>query len=233
MSKTYDVAIIGAGPGGYVAAILAAQRGLTACVVEKAELGGVCLNWGCIPSKSLIHHASKFLAARELETFGVAVDIDGFRYEAVNAASRTAESALSKGVTGLLAKNKVEVFKAKATLLGGKKISLEGLAGSPKSISSSSVIIATGSQPAALPSFAFDEKHILSSTGALSLTHLPGSLVILGAGAIGCEFAYVMNAFGVKVTLIELINRILPNEDVDVSHHEGRRLVLARSQGGA
>jgi dihydrolipoamide dehydrogenase len=217
MSKTYDVAIIGAGPGGYVAAILAAQKGLTTCVVEKAELGGVCLNWGCIPSKSLIHNASKFLAARELEKFGVAVETNGFRYEAVHAASRTAASTLSRGIAALLEKNKIEVFRAKATLLRGKKISLEGPASSPKSISSSSVIIATGSQPAALPGFAFDEKHILSSTGALSLTHLPGSLVILGAGAIGCEFAYVMNAFGVKVTLVEIANRILPNEDVDAA----------------
>jgi dihydrolipoamide dehydrogenase len=215
MSKSYDIAVIGAGPGGYVAAILAAQRGLATCLVEKADLGGVCLNWGCIPSKSLIHNASTVLAARELKKFGVGIDTNKFRYDAVHAASRSAVSELTRGVGALLAKNKVEIFQAKATLAGNKKILLSGPAARTDSITASSIIVATGSHPASLSGFVFDEKHVLSSTGVLSLTRLPASLVILGAGAIGVEFAYVMNAFGVKVTLIELEPRILPREDSD------------------
>lgn len=215
MSKTYDLAVIGAGPGGYVAAILGAQKGLTIGLVEMTDLGGVCLNWGCIPSKSLIYNASRLLAARKLEKFGFELSMKKPSYKFVHAASRTAVSELKNGVASLLAKNSVDVFRAKATLVGRNEISLEGAGGGTDSISASSILVATGSQPAALPGFVFDEERILSSTGALALTRLPGSLVILGGGAIGCEFAYVMNAFGVKVRLVELADRILPGEDAE------------------
>jgi dihydrolipoamide dehydrogenase len=208
------VAVIGGGPGGYVAAIRAAQLGLSVAVIEKDVLGGVCLNWGCIPSKSLIHHASEFRALQHMEAFGVRVDRSGFNYGAVHAKSRLAAKTLSDGIAGLLRKNKVEVIKGKARLSAPGKIALTG---SERPMQAKNVIVATGSRPLAAPGFEPDERDILSSSGILALTELPRSLVVLGAGAIGCEFAYVMNAFGVRVTLVEMAAHILPAEDFEAA----------------
>lgn len=216
-NKEYDVAIIGGGPGGYVAAIRAAQLGLSTVVVEKGALGGVCLNWGCIPSKSLIHHATEFRALNDMEVFGVKIDRSGFAYAAVHARSRQAASTLAEGVGGLLRKNKVDVVKAVATLTGPRSISLCQSDGTSGTLAANYVIIATGSRPLAVPGFVTDERDVLSSSGILAMTELPESLVILGAGAIGCEFAYVMNAFGVRVTLVEMAEHILPAEDFEVA----------------
>ena len=213
----YDVAVIGGGPGGYVAAIRAAQLGLSVAVVEKDALGGVCLNWGCIPSKSLIHHASEFRSLQHMEAFGVRVDRSSFNYGAVHAKSRLAAKTLAEGVAGLLRKNKVEVIKAKARLSAPGKIALTGSDGSERTMQAKNVIVASGSRPLAVPGFEPDERDILSSSGILALTELPRSLAVLGAGAIGCEFAYVMNAFGVRVTLIEMADHILPAEDYEVA----------------
>lgn len=217
MDKSYDIAIIGGGPGGYVAGIRAAQLGLTAAVVEKAALGGVCLNWGCIPSKSLIHHATEFLSLKHMEAFGVQVDRSGFDYGAVHAKSRLAAKTLADGVSGLLRKNKVDVFMATANLAAPGKITMRGAEARDASLQARNIIVATGSHPLAVPGFVPDEQDILSSSGMLALTKLPQSLVILGAGAIGCEFAYVMNAFGVRVTLVEMAEHILPSEDYEVA----------------
>jgi dihydrolipoamide dehydrogenase len=217
VDKLYDIAVIGGGPGGYVAAIRAAQLGLSVAVIEKDTLGGVCLNWGCIPSKSLIHHASEFRALQHMEAFGVRVDRSGFNYGAVHAKSRLASKTLADGVAGLMRKNKVEVVKAKARLSAPGKISLTGSDGSERTMRAKNVIVATGSRPLAVPGFEPDERDILSSSGILALTELPRSLVVLGAGAIGCEFAYVMNAFGVRVTLVEMAGHILPAEDFEAA----------------
>lgn len=217
MDKQYDVAIIGGGPGGYVAAIRAAQLGLAVAVVEKAELGGVCLNWGCIPSKSLIHHATEFASLAHMEAFGVGIDRSGFAFAAVHARSRLAAKTLADGVGGLLRKNKVEVLKATGTLSDPGTVTLRDKAGATRTLKAKNIILATGSRPLAVPGFAPDEQEVLSSSGILALDKLPRSLAILGAGAIGCEFAYVMNAFGVKVTLIELGEHILPAEDFEVA----------------
>lgn len=211
--KTYDVAILGAGPGGYVAAIRAAQLGLSVCVIEKAIPGGVCLNWGCIPSKSLIHQASEFLALAEMESVGVKVDRGGLDYAKVHAKSRDAAATLAKGVGSLLAKNKVEVIKASGRIEAAGKIVIND----GKVISAKAIIIATGSRPAEIPGFSFDETVVMSSSGILASATLPKSIVILGAGAIGCEFAYVMNAFGVSVTLVEMAPHILPTEDFEAA----------------
>lgn len=217
MEKEYDVAIIGGGPGGYVAAIRAAQLGLSAVVVEKEALGGVCLNWGCIPSKSLIHHATEFCALKDMETLGVRIDRGGFDYSAVQARSRQAADMLSVGIGGLLRKNKIEVIKAVATLAGPRSIALRKPDRSSSTLVAKNIIVATGSRPMAVPGFVPDERDVLSSSGVLATTALPTSLAILGAGAIGCEFAYVMNAFGVRVTLVEMSEHILPAEDYEVA----------------
>lgn len=217
MDKQYDVAIIGGGPGGYVAAIRAAQLGLSVVVVEKDELGGVCLNWGCIPSKSLIHHATEFTSLAHMEMFGVRVDRSDFDYAAVHARSRAAAKALADGVRSLLRKNKVTVVKATAKLSGKGQLALQSADGKTEALSAKNIVLATGSRPLAVRGFEPDEKNVLSSSGILAATKLPRSLAILGAGAIGCEFAYVMNAFGVRVTLIEMGEHILPAEDFETA----------------
>lgn len=205
----YDVIVIGAGPGGYVAAIRAAQLGLKTCVVEKEKPGGVCLNWGCIPSKNLIDQADTFLSLPELKKMGLKIDTKGFDYSRVQKKSRGAVTRLVKGVEFLLKKNKVETLKGTAQITTKNSVKLDD----GTEIHGRHLIVATGSRPMEVPGFEFDEKVVLSSTGILSMTSLPKSLIILGGGAIGCEFAYVMTAFGVEVTMVEMMDHLLPFED--------------------
>ncbi|MFH0729746.1 MAG: dihydrolipoyl dehydrogenase [Pseudomonadota bacterium] len=208
-SQPYDVAIIGAGPGGYVAGIRAAQLGLTACVIEKDKPGGVCLNWGCIPSKNLLYQATLFDSGKELESIGVAVDVSTLDYSKVHKKSRQAAQRLVKGVEFLLKKNKVTLISGTARIADRNKVLLDDRT----EIAAKNILIATGSRPLQAPGFECDETRVLSSTGILSMTTLPKSLIILGAGAIGCEFAHMMTSFGVKVTLVEMADHILPFED--------------------
>jgi len=213
MAEQYDVTIIGAGPGGYVAGIRAAQLGLKVCILEKDEPGGVCLNWGCIPSKSLIHQAEQFESLKEMEAVGVKVDRESLDYAKVQARSRQAVKALTGGVRGLLKKNKVDLIKGTASIAAKGLVKVDG----EKEIKSKHIIIATGSRSMVVSGFECDEKQVLSSDGILAATELPSSIIILGAGAIGCEFAFVMNAFGVKVTLVEMAEHILPTEDFEAA----------------
>ncbi|GAB1483807.1 hypothetical protein MASR2M78_26230 [Treponema sp.] len=213
----YDIAFIGAGPGGYVGAIRARQLGLKTLVVEKEKAGGVCLNIGCIPSKALIERASMYRSLEELEKCGLKVDRSSFDYGAVQALSRSAADKLSKGIDFLLKKNEVEYVQATARLSGAHEIELEALDGSTKKVTAFATVIATGSRPRLVPGLEFDEKRVLSSTGALMLKALPKKMVILGAGAIGMEFAYIMNAFGVEVSVVEMLDRILPMEDAETA----------------
>jgi dihydrolipoamide dehydrogenase len=208
-SKVYDVVIIGAGPGGYVAGIRARQLGLKACVIEKDKAGGVCLNWGCIPSKNLLHQAELFHGLKEMAAVGVGIDTASLDYTKVHKKSRQATKRLVKGVEFLLKKNNVDLIKGTAKITAKNKVSLDD----GTQITGKNILIATGSRPMEVPGFAFDEIQVLSSTGILSMNTLPQSLIILGSGAIGCEFAYVMNAFGVQVTLVEMVDHILPIED--------------------
>jgi dihydrolipoamide dehydrogenase len=208
----YDVIVIGAGPGGYVAAIRAAQLGLKACVVEKDKPGGICLNWGCIPTKNIIHQAEVFASQTDLEEMGLFIDTKKFNYGKVFEKSRNVVGTLVNGVEYLLKKNKVKLIRGKATIVAKNKVALAD----GTEISGKNILIATGSKPMQIPGFEFDEKQVLSSTGILSLKKLPESLVILGGGAIGCEFAYIMNAFGVKVYLVEMMDHILPSEDEEI-----------------
>jgi dihydrolipoamide dehydrogenase len=215
----YDVLIIGSGPGGYVAGIRASQLGLKAAVIERDKVGGVCLNIGCIPSKALIHQAELFRSLPALREMGIAVDTTSLDYKRVFDKSRKAADALSKGVQFLLKKNKVELITGDAALTGKNEATLKD----GKKITGKNIIIATGSRPRIIPGFEFDEKQVLSSTGALMLQKLPKKAIILGAGAIGVEFSHIWNSFGVEVHLVEMLDRILPLEDAEAVQ------VLARS----
>lgn len=207
--KQYDVLVIGAGPGGYVAAIRAAQLGLTSAVIEKDKPGGVCLNVGCIPSKALIHQAAVFKAADGLADMGIKVDTTGFNYKKVFDKSRKAATQLSRGIAHLLKKNKIDLVKGEAVRLSRGEVELAD--GSV--LKGKNLLIATGSRPREIPGFPIDEKTILSSTGAIMLEKLPKSMLILGAGAIGVEFAHILNSFGVEIHLVEMLDQILPIED--------------------
>lgn len=212
----YDVLVIGAGPGGYVAAIRASQLGLKAAIVERDKAGGVCLNIGCIPSKALIHHAETFMHRTDLEDFGVKVDVSRFDYEKVYDRSRTAADTLSKGVSGLIKRNKIDYVEGAAKFLSKNAVEVTSGKGEKRKITASNIIIATGGRPREIPGFEFDEERVLSSTGLLYMKKLPKTLVVMGGGYIGMEFAYVMNAFGVDVTVVEMLPRILPASDDEV-----------------
>jgi len=218
-SYDYDLVVVGAGPGGYVAAIRASQLGIKSAIIEKDKPGGVCLNIGCIPSKALIHQAETFRSIKDLESMGVKVDTAGFDYQRVFKKSRKAADMLSRGINFLLKKNGIELIKGTAVLQGPHAL----LVDEEKTVTGENIIIATGSRPREIPGFAFDEEKVLSSNGALLLEELPESLVILGGGFIGVEFAHIMNAFGVEVWVVELLERLLPIEDVETAE------VLARS----
>ena len=207
----YDVVILGGGPGGYVAGIRAGQLGLKAVVVERDKVGGVCVNVGCIPSKALIHQAELFRSIPNLKEMGVSVDTKGFDYKRVFDKSRKASDALVKGVQFLLKKNKTETIAGEGILTGKNEITLKD----GKKITGKNIVIATGSRARVIPGFEFDEERVLSSTGAIMLTKLPKKAIILGAGAIGVEFAHIFNAFGVEVHLVEMLDRILPIEDAE------------------
>jgi len=211
MKTDYDLLVIGAGPAGYVGGIRAAQLGMKAAVIESGKAGGVCLNIGCIPSKAIIHQAELFRSLPDLQALGVTADVSGFSYEKVFTASRKAAERLSKGVEYLLKKNKVELIKGRAHVEGSGRIRLQG----DKELTAKNVLIATGSSPRRLRGFDFDEERLLSSQGALMLRELPASICIIGGGAIGVEFAHIMNAFGVEVHLVEMMDRLLPEMDAE------------------
>jgi dihydrolipoamide dehydrogenase len=205
----YDLLVLGAGPGGYVAAIRAAQLGLKAGVIEKDKPGGVCLNIGCIPSKALIHQAELVRCGKELEEIGVKVDASALDYGKVFAFSRKAADTLSRGVGFLLKKNKIDLIEGEGVISSAHQIQVKGQG----KVSGRNLLIATGSRPRSIPGFEFDEKIVLSSNGALMLQKLPKRICILGGGAIGVEFAHIMDAFGVEVHLVEMMDQLLPLED--------------------
>ncbi len=213
MSK-YDVVIIGAGPGGYVAAIRAAQLGMSVAVIEREEVGGVCLNWGCIPSKSLLRNAEVLSLLKNADKFGITFDNLQYDLGAAMARSRQVAERLVNGVQYLLKKNKVELIKGAGKIVGAGKVEVspEG-----QQVEAKNLIIATGSQPRLLPGVEFDNEVIISSYDALKLTAVPEKLIVVGGGAIGVEFAYFYKMYGSEVTIIELLPHLLPNEDEEIS----------------
>lgn len=213
MSK-YDVVIIGSGPGGYVAGIRSAQLGLNVALVEREAIGGVCLNWGCIPSKSLLKNAEVLSTIKKAEEFGIS--FDNMRYDLAKAMSRSREvaSRLSKGVEFLLKKNKISVFSGDGHITGANTVEVrpEG-----QKLEAKNIIIATGAHPRILPGLLFDGEVIISSYDALKLQKVPDKFVVVGGGAIGVEFAYFYRTYGSDVTIIEMLPHLLPNEDEEIS----------------
>ncbi len=214
--KKFDVIVIGGGPGGYVAAIRAAQLGKNVAVVERDELGGTCLNWGCIPTKALLRSAEIIGHFDEGEEFGFTVDKSSIKvnYEKIQGRSRKVSSKLVAGIGYLMKKNKITVIKDEATFASAKTLKLKN---SGETIEGTNIIIATGTKPMHLGGMDFASPLILDSKKALQLTKLPKSVVVIGSGAIGMEFAALWNSLGSDVTVLEMLPRIMPNEDPDVS----------------
>ncbi len=216
MSEQYDVVIIGSGPGGYVAAIRAGQLDLKTAVVERAEIGGVCLNWGCIPTKALLHSAGLLQEMRGAKKFGIVAPEVSIDFAEMVKHSRTVANRLSKGVEFLFRKNKVTTIRGNGKILAKGKVEVTAEDKSKKVVEAKNIIVATGARPRAIPGIEFDGKKVISSKEALVLPKFPKSMVIIGAGAIGVEFAYFYSTLGTKVTLVEMLPHILPIEDKEV-----------------
>ena len=214
--STYDVGIIGGGPGGYVAAIKAAQLGGKVCLIEKGEWGGTCLNRGCIPTKTLFAVASLATQIQDAAGFGLKIQGAEVDYPQVLAHKNTTVTQLTGGITKLLKGNGVQTVNGVGTLTGKNTIEVSQIDGAKEQIDATKIIIATGSEPANIPLFDIDEEQVLTTTGMLNLQALPESLVIVGGGVSGCEFASIFNGLGCRVTVIELLPTILATEDVQV-----------------
>jgi dihydrolipoamide dehydrogenase len=229
MPDRYDVVIIGAGPGGYVAAIRAAQLGLSAaCIESRASLGGTCLNIGCIPSKALLQSSERYAGAQSvLAEHGVRVGEVTLDLAAMMARKDKVVETLTRGVEFLFRKNKVDWLRGKGHIAAPGRVVLDGADGSTRELAAGAIVIATGSESTPLPGLAIDERQILSSTGALALDHVPRHLVVIGGGYIGLELGSVWRRLGAQVTVIELLDQIVPAMDREL----GRALqrVLARS----
>ncbi len=218
MAEAFDVAVIGAGPGGYVAAIRAAQLGLKTAVIEREHLGGVCLNWGCIPTKALLRTAEVLTLFRHAEDFGLTAKDVGFDLAKIVGRSRKVADKLSSGVAYLLKKHKVAVISGTARLKGRGVIAIAGKDGKPLAdLEAKNIIVATGARARTLPGLEPDAKLVWTYKEAMVPDVTPQSLLIVGSGAIGIEFASFYNALGMKVTVVEILDRILPVEDEEVS----------------
>lgn len=217
MSASYDIAVIGAGPGGYVAAIRAAQLGLKVVIIEKENLGGVCLNWGCIPTKALLTSATVFNYAKEGSKYGVEITNPKANLEAMVQRSRKVSAQLVSGITSLMKKNKIDTIFGTAMLQNSSTILVNKKDGSKDTITAKNIILATGSRARIIPGIEPDGDLILTYREALAIKRMPKELLVMGSGAIGLEFAYFFNSIGSKVTVIEMQKQIMPSEDKDVA----------------
>lgn len=214
---SYDVIVLGSGPGGYVAAIRASQLGLKTAIVEKEALGGICLNWGCIPTKALLKSAQVFEYINHAKDYGITVGAPKADFPGVVARSRGVADGMSKGVQFLMKKNKIDVVMGTGKLQPGKKVEVTGADGKKQVLEAKHIIIATGARSRVLPNLPQDGKKIIGYREAMVLPEQPKSMVVVGSGAIGSEFAYFYNAMGTKVTLVEFLPNIVPVEDEEVS----------------
>jgi dihydrolipoamide dehydrogenase len=212
----FDVAVVGTGPGGYVAAIRCAQLGLSVGAVEDDRPGGVCLNWGCIPTKALLRNAEVLHLVERAGDFGIAVGSVQADYARGVQRSRAVADRMARGVEFLFRKNKIALFRGRGTLKAATTVEVTG-GGGTETIEARAVILATGSGPKSLPGVAIEEQRVLSSTGAVSQERKPASIVIIGAGAVGVEFADVYASYGTEVTVLEALPRLVPLEDEEVS----------------
>jgi dihydrolipoamide dehydrogenase len=213
----FDVIVLGSGPGGYVTAIRASQLGFKTAIVEKENLGGVCLNWGCIPTKALIKSAQVFEYLKHAEDYGLKASGVDKDFDAVVKRSRNVAGTMSKGVQFLLKKNKIEVINGHGKVLPGKKIAVTDANGKAVEYTANNIIIATGARSRELPSLPQDGKKIIGYRQAMTLDKQPEKLIVVGSGAIGIEFAYFYNAMGTDVTVVEYLPNIVPVEDKDIS----------------
>ncbi len=214
----FDLIIIGTGPGGYVAAIRAAQLGMKVAVIERESLGGICLNWGCIPTKALLKSASVFEYLSHAEDYGITVHESVAHFDKMIGRSRKIADDMSKGVQFLLKKNKITVIMGNAQLLRGKVVEVTTAEGKKEMYNAPHIIVATGGRAKELPNLKIDGKKVIEYRKAMSLETQPKSLVIVGGGAIGVEFAYFYNSIGTKVTVVEFMDQgLVPREDEDVS----------------
>jgi len=224
----YDLIVIGSGPGGYVAAIRASQLGLKTAVVERAELGGICLNWGCIPTKALLKSAQVFEYIKHSEEYGITVEGDvKADFTKIVERSRNVAAGMSKGIQFLFKKNKIDVITGFGKLKNNSTVTVDNN-GEITEYTAKHIMLATGARAKELPNIKIDNEKIIGYRKALTLDKLPESMVIIGSGAIGSEFAYFYNAMGVKVTLIEFMPTIVPNEDEDVAKQLGRSFKKAK-----
>lgn len=214
----YDIIVIGSGPGGYVTAIRAAQLGFKTAIVEKEKLGGICLNWGCIPTKALLKSAHVFNYLKHAEDYGLnKVDNPGFDFSNVIQRSRGVASKMSNGIQFLMRKNKIDVIEGTAKVAKGKKISVTDKDGKVSEYRANHVIIATGARSRQLPNLPQDGKKVIGYREALTLPKLPKSMIVVGSGAIGVEFADFYNTMGTEVTIVEFMPNIVPVEDEEIS----------------
>lgn len=220
----YDLIIIGSGPGGYVAAIRASQLGMKVAIVEKAELGGICLNWGCIPTKALLKSAQVFEYLKHAADYGITVNGGTADFNSVVKRSRGVADAMSKGVQFLMKKNKIDVIAGYAKIKPGKKVEVTDADKKVTLYEAKNIIIATGARSRELPNLKQDGKKIIGYREAMVLPELPKSMVVVGSGAIGVEFAYFFSTMGTKVTIVEFMPSVVPLEDEEVSKQLGRSL---------
>ncbi|ERM80564.1 dihydrolipoyl dehydrogenase [Rhodonellum psychrophilum GCM71 = DSM 17998] len=218
MSSTkFDLIVLGSGPGGYVAAIRASQLGLKAAVVEAAEVGGICLNWGCIPTKALLKSAQVFEYINHAADYGITVKDAKADFSGMVKRSRDVAASMSKGVQFLLKKNKIEQLLGWGKILPGKKVEVVDKDGNKTIYSADNIIVATGGRARELPAIKIDDEKIIGYRKAMTLEKQPKKMVVVGSGAIGVEFAYFYAAIGTEITIVEFMDRIVPNEDEEVS----------------
>ena len=215
--KSYDIIVIGSGPGGYVTAIRASQLGFKTAIVEKESLGGVCLNWGCIPTKALIKSAQVFDYLKNANDYGLKIENYTKDFDAVINRSRNVASGMSKGVNFLMKKNKIDVINGYGKIKSGKKVEVKKDDGEIIDIQGNNIIIATGAKSRILPNLPQDGKKIIGYREAMTLNSQPKKIIIVGSGAIGIEFAYFYNTMGSEVTIIEYQDRLVPQEDKEIS----------------
>lgn len=220
----FDLIVLGSGPGGYVAAIRAAQLGLKTAIIERESLGGICLNWGCIPTKALLKSANVFEYMNHAEDYGLRAENVDKDFTKVVKRSRSVAEGMSNGIKFLMKKNKIEVIMGEGTVKAGKKISVKGADGKTTEYSAKSIIIATGGRSRELPNLPQDGKKIIGYRQAMNLPEQPKKMVIVGSGAIGVEFAYFYNTMGTEVTVVEFLPNVVPVEDEEVSKQLERSL---------